>query len=72
MKAVWIRYRNHRGEVAWRHVFPLTFEYAAAPPWHVDAQWIMHVLDLDRIEDGRPAQRTFALKDVLEWSIEPR
>ncbi len=64
-RCVWIHYRNHRGEVAWRHVLPqLGSLRFATTEWHGDA-WVFDGIDLDK-----GAWRTFAMKDVLAWRPE--
>ncbi len=60
-KEIWIRYCNHRGEIAWRHVMPIWLEFSDTP-WHPGPQWIMHAKDLDK-----NAERSFAMVGILEW-----
>lgn len=71
-KSVYIRYLNHRGEVAWRYVLPLVWDFTSSP-WHQEAQWIMLALDLDKGADreGERIQRSFAMRDILEWRDTP-
>ena len=52
-------YRNHRGEVRTRKLYPLG-TYFGATQWHPEPQWLMNAVDL---EDGSTKQ--FALKDFL-------
>lgn len=61
-RALYLLYKNHRGEVAWRWVVPLERapEYTTTPH-HPEAQWIMRVFDLDKGEE-----RSYAMKDILE------
>ena len=43
---IWIRYRNWRGEVAWRHVLPLVWDFTSSH-WHGEQdeqQWLMLAL----------------------------
>lgn len=62
-----IRYRNHRGEVAWRRIglepnaahFHVWF---GSTEWHPQHQWFLRAFDLDK-----DALRDFAMADVLEW-----
>ena len=54
-------YRNHRGEVAWRQVRPIAWQFMATQH-HQPAQWILQALDVEKRED-----RQFALANVLEW-----
>jgi hypothetical protein len=60
-----IRYRNHRGEVAWRRIMPGRVWYGETQ-WHPGQRWLLHARDLDR-----QADRDFALADVLEWKDGP-
>ena len=62
--SVWIRYRNYRGEVAWRHIRPYSIRFASSA-FHPGEQWLLYAMDL-----GRQAPRSFALADVLAWSRE--
>lgn len=55
------RYRNHRGEEGWRSVRPLRLWFGACE-WHGAEQWLMDAWDEDR-----KAERTYALRDILEW-----
>ncbi len=52
-------YRNHRGEVATRHVIVLRFSFGESE-WHPGPQVFLHAYDLDR-----RAERAFALKDII-------
>jgi predicted DNA-binding transcriptional regulator YafY len=61
---VWIRYKNYRGETADRRIVPKQIRFASTP-WHVEEQWLLDAFDI-----GKQAERSFALKDVLEWRIE--
>ncbi len=60
-REVWIVYRNHRGETAWRCIRPITITFGESQ-WHPGEQWLLLADDLDK-----NARRTFALKDVLQW-----
>jgi predicted DNA-binding transcriptional regulator YafY len=62
---VFVRYRNHRGETAWRKILPYFIRWGLSP-WHDGRQWLLEAYDFDR-----DADRTFALKDVLAWQTEP-
>jgi hypothetical protein len=68
-RSVWILYRNHRGEVAWRHVLPLDKLTFMSTIWHQERQWIMEAIDLDKGLDelGSMVYRSFAMRDILEW-----
>ena len=48
-------YQNHQGEIAWRHVIPLTMWYGSTQ-WHPEPQWLLKARDLDR-----DAERDFAV-----------
>jgi predicted DNA-binding transcriptional regulator YafY len=62
-KIVTIRYTNYRGETGVRRVLPIEIRFISTE-WHPQPQWIMEAYD---VEKG--AQRSFALKDILEWSV---
>ncbi len=62
-RAVRIRYRNRRGQVADRNILPERF-YFGSTEFHDGQQWFMEAIDLDRPGEYR---RTFAMKDIQEW-----
>lgn len=53
-------YKNHRGEVAQRHVLPVSIDFKATQ-WHPKQQWIMDAIDLDK-----NSPRSFAMKDMSD------
>ena len=55
------RYRNHRGEESDRSVMPRRLWHGSTE-WHREPQWLLDAYCLTK-----NAQRTFAVKDVLEW-----
>lgn len=55
------RYRNWKGEIAWRWVAPRLVRWGATE-FHPEPQWLLEAYDLDK-----GADRTFALKDVRQW-----
>lgn len=59
---VTILYTNYRGETARRRIAPLSL-YFGQTDWHPEPQWLLRAFDLDKGEE-----RTFAMKDVKEWS----
>lgn len=60
---VTIRYRNHRGETALRRIIPKVIRFSFSQ-WHPEIQWLLDAVDIDRNAD-----RTFAMKDILEWGV---
>lgn len=60
---LWIIYKNHRGEVALRHIVPL-FTHYTANEWHPEPCWIMQAFDLDKQEE-----RSFAFKNILSTDV---
>lgn len=52
-------YRNWRGEVGHRSVYPIRMEWGATE-WHPEPQWLLVAHD---IEKG--AERSFAVKDII-------
>lgn len=61
---VTFQYRNWRGEVSRRRVWPVRM-YWGSTKWHPDPQWLLEAWDCDKGE-----YRDFAMKDVSEWSSE--
>lgn len=57
-----IRYTNYRGETSVRRIVPRTIHFVSTE-WHPEPQWVMEAYDLDR-----GAERSFAIKDILEWN----
>jgi predicted DNA-binding transcriptional regulator YafY len=56
-----IRYTNYRGETSDRRIIPIGIRFGSSE-WHAEEQWLLDAFDLDRRAD-----RSFALKDVLQW-----
>lgn len=56
-----IRYRNHRGEVAWRRIMPGRV-WEGETQWHHGKQWLLHARDLEKQVD-----RDFAMAGIVEW-----
>lgn len=56
-------YRNHRGEVAERHVIPISPHWGSTE-WHPEPQWLLQAYDLDKA-----AIRDFAMDDILGASL---
>lgn len=61
---VCIRYKNYKGEIAWRNIEPKKI-YFGYNDWHEEEQWLMIAYDLDK-----KAMRDFAMKDILVWGNE--
>lgn len=53
-------YTNWRGEIASRRVGVMSMWFGSTE-WHPEPQWLMHGIDLDKMET-----RDFALKDMRE------
>lgn len=60
-RALFFRYRNHRGEEAWRKVCMPMEVFWGETEHHPERQWFLNAWDMDR-ED----RRDFALADILE------
>ncbi len=65
-EVVYILYKNHRREVAWRNIVPWALGskqviFHGISPYHSE-QWLMNAVDLDKLEE-----RTFAMKDIINW-----
>ncbi len=58
---IFIVYRNHRGEVSERKILPRSFRFGVSI-WHPEPQWLLEAYDITKAAD-----RTFALKDILQW-----
>lgn len=61
-QAVCIKYKNHRGEIADRNIYPMSIEFKAAE-WHPEPQWLLEAWDIDK-----SAERSFAVKDIIKWT----
>jgi hypothetical protein len=63
--AVRIRYTNHRGETAVREVRPQRVWFGATE-WHPEPQWLLDAVDVER-----GVERSFALRDVAAFDVQP-
>lgn len=64
-RTVYIGYTNYRGDYdANRRIVPLGTVFYGVTAWHKEPQWLLHAFDLDR-----QAERTFAIKDIVNWSV---
>lgn len=52
-------YRNHRNEIATRHVRPIRIWFGSTA-WHRESQWFLEAFDLDK-----QATRDFAMANML-------
>jgi hypothetical protein len=62
-----LRYKNHRGEIATRHILPLPIPPRKMPP-NSDihpGKWVIEVWDLDK-----DAQRSYCLEDICNLKEE--
>jgi predicted DNA-binding transcriptional regulator YafY len=62
-KVVTFRYTNYKGETEPRRVIPRELRFASTE-WHPEEQWVLEAFDLDR-----NAERSFAIKDIIEWNL---
>lgn len=53
-------YRNHRGELSERSVYPRSIRYGNTQ-WHPENQWLLKAFDAHK-----QAEREFAIKDILQ------
>ena len=60
---VTIRYTNYRGETGDRRIVPQRIRFGSTE-WHREEQWLLDAFDIDR-----KADRSFAVKDILKWSV---
>lgn len=63
--AIWINYKNHRGEKSLRNVVPRHIWHGTTSH-HPEPQWFLKAWDL-----GRSADRDFALADVYRIALSP-
>lgn len=63
-KIVKFKYKNYRGEVAWRSVEPIEIRFGSTD-WHPEPQWLLRALDVEK-----NAEREFAIKDIEVWTVE--
>lgn len=57
-------YRNWRGEVAARTILPKRIWYGQTD-WHPESQWLLEAYDLER-----EAERSFALRDIMQFTVD--
>lgn len=60
-QAVTVRYRNHRGEVSWRRIVPISIWYGSTD-WHKEPQWLLCCVDIEK-----NVNRDFAIANIMEW-----
>lgn len=64
-QVVEIDYTNWRGERSTRRIVPMGLIWGTNK-WHLDQQWLMDALDVDKREN-----RTFALSNIHSWRPAP-
>jgi predicted DNA-binding transcriptional regulator YafY len=62
-KTVTIVYTNYKGKTGVRRIIPKSI-FFGHNEWHIEDQWLMNALDLDKNAD-----RTFAMKDIKAWYV---
>lgn len=62
--AIGVMYRNYRGEIGLRRIFPLEVFYGKNE-YHKEEQWLLKVWDLEK-----NAYREYAMKDIIEWKFD--
>jgi predicted DNA-binding transcriptional regulator YafY len=62
---VLIDYTNYRGERSVRKIVPGQL-YFGHNEFHKEDQWLLDALDVEK-----DALRTFAMKDIHSWAVEP-
>lgn len=62
MQSINFKYRNHRGEVAERHIIPDALEFIAVPDplYYNQPGWFLSGFDLDK-----QARRSFSLASIV-------
>lgn len=61
-KVVAVRYTNWKGETSLRNIEPIEI-FFGSNEFHPESQWLLRCFDADK-----KAERTFAMKDIHEWS----
>ena len=61
-KWVGFRYKNWKGEIGLRRVYPLKIWWGKTD-WHPMEQWFLEAFDIDKQDT-----RSFALKDITNWT----
>lgn len=61
LSEVLILYTNWKGKTEWRRILPSGIRFATTQ-YHPESQWLLDAHDLDK-----DAERTFAVKDILQW-----
>lgn len=56
-----IDYTNHRGERAFRRIYPIRLGWTVTE-WHLEFQWILFAWDVDK-----EADRGFAVANIHSW-----
>lgn len=62
-KAVKVKYKNYRGEVAIRSIVPMEV-YWGQTEYHPHDQWLLKVWDIEK-----DAERIYAFKDIQEFDV---
>ncbi len=63
-KAVTIVYTNYKGVTNVRSIIPIEILFGHTD-WHKEDQWLMRAFDIQK-----NAERTFAVKDIISWSVD--
>ncbi|MDR3551363.1 MAG: hypothetical protein P4L31_08165 [Candidatus Babeliales bacterium] len=62
-RAVKVRYKNYRGEVAVRSIVPMEL-YWGETEYHPHDQWLLKVYDIEK-----NTERIYAFKDIQEFDV---
>ena len=60
-KKLMFEYKNYRGEVSTRHVYPVGIRYGSTE-WHPEEQWLLKAWDY-----AKGDYREFAMKDIISF-----
>lgn len=63
---VLIDYTNHAGKRSVREISPLPVLTFGNTEWHPETQWLLDAVDVTKGD-----LRTFAMKDIHRWGVEP-
>lgn len=61
-KKLMFEYKNYKGEVSLRHVYPVEIRYGSTE-WHPEEQWLLKAWDY-----GKGDYREFAMRDIISFT----
>lgn len=61
-----MRYKNWKGNIKDYTIIPQDI-YHGSTQYHPEPQWLLRAFLVERDEEGKRIERTFAMKDILAW-----